>query len=351
MANKLVEKYDITIFTLYAKGELEQELNNKIHLISLYEKKYQEFSKMEKISISLSVLVHKRKIFEQYINSEKYDVQVAFLEGPVTRIFSTKSKKSKAKKIAWVHNDISRVFGKSIKSRLKRIIDRNAYEKYDTLVFVSRDNLDRFNKTYDDMLLPKERVIYNYIEPNRILQLSEKKQDELFKNNEVNILQVSRLVEQKGIERLIDAHAKLIDEGMKHHIYIIGDGPLKEKLKNKIKEKNIEDTFTLLGAKENPYPYLKNTDFVCLFSKFEGYGIVIDEAKILKKHVLITDTAAKEALADYQGYSKIVPNNTKGIEEAIRYAIKNKDRILQKNVKYDYTNSKIIDKIENIIEE
>ena len=95
--------------------------------------------------------------YKKYIEKENYQAQIAFLEGPITRIFSTKSD---AKKIAWIHNDISKVFGKSIKATIKRILDRNIYEKYDTLAFVSVDNLDKFNKVYDDMDLPHETARY-----------------------------------------------------------------------------------------------------------------------------------------------------------------------------------------------
>ena len=57
----------------------------------------------------------------------------------------------------------------------------------------------------------------------------------------------------------------------------------------------MEQTFTLLGKKENPYPYMKQADYFCLFSEYEGYGMVLEEAKILQKPILITNTAAKEA--------------------------------------------------------
>ena len=43
ISNRLVEKYDVTIFTIYANGELEKELNPKVHLISLYNYKYKCF--------------------------------------------------------------------------------------------------------------------------------------------------------------------------------------------------------------------------------------------------------------------------------------------------------------------
>lgn len=350
IANKLVEKFDITIFTIYNNGELEKELDDKIHKISLYDKQYKELTRKEKILIPISVLFNKKKIFREYIDNKNYVAQIAFLEGAITRIFSVKSKNN-SKKIAWIHNDISKVFGKNIKSKIKRIIDRNIYEKYDELIFVSIDNLDKFNRVYDDMQLPHEKVIKNYINSERILRLAkdEKDYNNLFNTNEVNIVQVSRLVQQKSIDRFIEVHAKLIKEGIKHHIYIIGDGPLREKLQKQIEELNVKDTFTLLGAKKNPYPYIKHCDAFVLFSEFEGYGMVIDEAKILNKYVSITNTAAREALIDYPENSMVVSNDEKGIEEAIRYIVKNKSKILEKNNNYHYANKKIIDKIEKII--
>lgn len=351
IANRLTEKYDVTIFTIYAQGELEKELNRKVHLISLYDFKYNQLQGLKKKLIPLKVLFQKRKIFKKYIDSENYVAQIAFLEGAITRIFSTKTKNN-TKKIAWIHNDISKVFGKGPKSKIKRIIDRNIYEKYDTLVFVSIDNLDKFNKIYDDMDLPHETVVNNYINAERILKLSneeiEEQDKDIFKNNEVNLVQVSRLVEQKAVDRSIKVHSKLIKEGYKHNIFVIGDGPLKEKLQKQIDEEKVSSTFKLLGAKQNPYPYVKKADYFCLFSNFEGYPMVVEEAKILRKYILATNTATREVLVNYPEYHQVVENSEKGLEEAIKFAIKNKN--LNKNNQYVYENNKIIDKIVKIIE-
>lgn len=142
----------------------------------------------------------------------------------------------------------------------------------------------------------------------------------------------------------------MIKENSKIHIYVIGDGPLKEKLQKQIIDFNVEEKFTLLGAKKNPYPYIKNADVFGLFSYFEGYGIVIDEAKMLQKYVIITDTAAREALKDYKKYSYIVNNDEKGIIEAFRY-IENKGKQIGKtHIDYEYKNEEIINKITEIIE-
>ena len=47
-ANALAEKYDITIFTIYSKGELEDELDKRVNVVSLYDFKYEQMSKLKK---------------------------------------------------------------------------------------------------------------------------------------------------------------------------------------------------------------------------------------------------------------------------------------------------------------
>lgn len=354
ISNRLIEKYDVTIFTIYAKGELEKELDSRIHLISLYNFRYDEIKGIQKKLIPLKVLLNKKKIFQNYIDKYDYFAQIAFLEGAITRIFSVKSKKN-TNKIAWIHNDISKVFGKGIKSKIKRILDRNVYEKYDTLAFVSMDNLDKFNKVYDDMDLPHETVINNYINSERILKLAEEKMpeedEELFNLKEPTFVQVSRLVEQKAVDRLIKVHSKLIKEGYKHRFIVIGDGPLKEKLESQVLEEGVSDSFKLVGAKVNPYPYIKKADYLCLFSKFEGYPMVVEEGKILRKYIFTTNTATREALINYPKYNQIVDNSEEGIEKAIKFAIKNKNKVQTMDNQYVYDNDKIINKIIKIIDE
>ena len=72
-------------------------------------------------------LIYNKKI------KQNYDTEIAFLEGPITRLFSTKNKD--VHKIAWIHNDIEKVFGNDLKSKIKKYIDKKIYKKYNDLVF------------------------------------------------------------------------------------------------------------------------------------------------------------------------------------------------------------------------
>lgn len=349
LANELSKKYDVTIFTLYGNGELEGQLYTNVKHISLYKEKYNDLSKFKKKIIPLKILFLKKFIYRKYIKKD-YDVEVAFLEGPITRLFSVKNKK--VKKIAWVHNDISLVFGNGFKAKIKKKTDRKTYSKYDEIIFVSRDNLKKFRKQYPDLrnrdLQPvKKDVIYNYLNKDLVIQKANEVLDIQFDSENLNFVTVARLVPQKAIDRLIDVHTKLIKNGFNHNFYVIGEGPEQKMLEDKIKQNNVQETFHLLGKKINPYPYMKAADYFCLLSQFEGYGMVLEEAKILSKEILITDTAAREAVENYkQAY--IVPNNFDGIYETLKNVISKGKNKPNENASNEYNNNKIIEKVEKL---
>lgn len=354
LSNKLQEKddFEINIFTIYSKGDFEKSLNKNIKVISLYDKSYDELSKIQKILIPLKILFCKKSIYKKHIKGD-YDVEIAFLEGPITRLFSIKNKK--AKKIAWIHNDMSLVFGKGIKAKIKRSIDRKIYSKYSTLVFVSDDNRNKFEQIYPDLRnseLEKvhKRVVYNYIDKDLVLEKAKENPEVEFTKSELNFVSVCRLVEQKAIERLIEVHKKLINDKYMHKFYIVGGGPLKEKLETKIKGEGLEETFILLDAKENPYPYVKQADYFCLLSYFEGYPMVVEEAKILNKEILITDTAAREVVKDYKN-SSIFENSEEGIYQGLKEIIQKSKLKGKKTEAIEYDNEKIIDKVIKLLGE
>ena len=351
IANKLSKDYDITIFTIYANGELEKELSQNVKVQTICNKSYQQLNKFQrKITMPLKILLLKKYLGKKYLKN-KYDVEIAFLEGPITRIFSYKN--PNATKIAWIHNDMSQVFGKGFKAKLKRVLDKKIYQKYDRLIFVSKDNLEKFNKLYPEIKVDKE-VIYNYIDKEKVLKKAEDGQDIEFDKNIINFVTVKRLVEKKAIDRLIKVHKKLIDNGYYHKIYVIGDGPERQKLENLVKESNLNNTFILLGQKENPYPYIKSATYFCLLSNFEGYPMVLEEAKIINKFIIITNTASREVVEDYKN-SIILENNEEDIFEGLKNIIENNEKLekdmLENGVNdvNSYDNENLIDKIKKVI--
>lgn len=347
MVNKLKAYYDITIFTLYAKGSFEKAISNNIKIISLYDNEYKQMSRIKKIWISARLLLFKNGIYKKYIK-DKFDVEIAFLEGPITRLFNIKNEK--VKKIVWVHNDISKVFGNNVKSKIKKQYDRNIYNAYEKIIFVSKDNLEKFKEIYNNIQQNKLQLIYNYIDKDNVQKLSKNDVDIEFDKETINFVTVARLVEQKAIDRFLDVHKKLIDNGLKNNVYVIGEGPKYKELEEKININKLYNTFKLLGKKENPYPYINKADVFCLLSYYEGYGMVLEEAKILNKHIVITNTAAREALTNYEK-GIIVDNNSDSIYKALEDIINNKSRYKNNtNMQNSYNNQDILEQIKNVID-
>lgn len=327
------------------KGELEKELCSDIKLKSWCKKSFLELPKIKRSLIMPFKVLLFGKIKAKKELKGKYDVEISFLEGPITRMFSYKNKT--VKKIAWIHNDISKVFGKGIKSSIKRYIDKNIYSKYQNLIFVSNDNKESFEKIYPD-IKSKRQVIYNYIDSKKVLEKADKFIPEELDNKNINLVTVTRLVKQKGIDRLIKIHSKLIKNGIYHNFFVIGDGPEKEILEKLIKEEKVEKSFFLLGKKENPYPYIKYANYFCLLSYFEGYGMVLEEAKILNKKIVITNTAAREAVKEYNK-AMILENEEEKIYKGLEKIIKNKNE--EDKEEFIYNNNNIIDEIQKLVGE
>ncbi len=343
IANELSEKFDITIFTLYGKGEFEKELRPNVNLVNMINKSYKELTKKEKIRISLNILFNKKYIYNKYIKN-KFDTEIAFLEGPITRVFSVENKS--IKKIAWVHNDIGQVFGKNFKAKIKKILDKNCYSEYNEVVFVSNDNKKQFEKIYK--LNNNKIVIPNYISSKRVIKKSMEQFEDVFETKTTNFLTVARLVNQKAIDRLIKIHSKLIKDGFNHKFYIIGDGPEANNLKNLIKEYNVENTFILLGKKNNPYPYIRKCDIFALLSYYEGLPMTILEAKVLEKPILITNTASREAVEKYEK-SYITDNTDEGVYEGIQKSLEMLPKWKKMQERKYIENYNIIKQIEKLV--
>ena len=81
----------------------------------------------------------------------------------------------------------------------------------------------------------------------------------------------------------------------------------------------------LLGAKSNPFPYYLKADAIIISSAYEGYGIVLDEARVLKTPIISTDVGdAKSILSE--NYGILCGNSSKGVYDGMKTFIENPRR-------------------------
>ena len=85
--------------------------------------------------------------------------------------------------------------------------------------------------------------------------------------------------------------------------FIVGNGPLKEKLKNIIREKKIKNIFFLGFLNQRKLStFYKFCDYLFLPSKYETWGLVVNEAFALGKPCIVTNKCGcrKDLIKDFQ---------------------------------------------------
>lgn len=111
-----------------------------------------------------------------------------------------------------------------------------------------------------------------------------------------NIVMVSRLAHEKGIERAIHAAAAARSQGLTFTLHIVGGGPMESGLREMTQSAQMTDTVVFYGQQENPYPYMAGADLLLMTSFHEAAPMVIEEAVSLGVPVLTTRTTSSEEM-------------------------------------------------------
>lgn len=97
---------------------------------------------------------------------------------------------------------------------------------------------------------------------------------------DVTIVTVCRLVEEKNISMLISALSILKQKNKDKNIVlkIVGDGPLRDELQKQVKDSGLSNFVDFVGFVTNPEEFYQNSDVFVLPSIYEGFGHVYIEA-------------------------------------------------------------------------
>ena len=253
---------------------------------------------------------------------EKYDFEIAYLEGFPTRVIA--SDNSTAKKIAFVHCDVSvhHVLNNFYKNKDECIKE---YAGFDKVCFVSDAAKYGFEKLYGAQ--NNSMVIHNVINFKQAKEKAEESVPQDFETEGLKLIAVGRLSEEKGYSRLVNVIADL-EKKYKLELWILGDGSEKERIENIIEERKI-NSVRLLGFQENPYAYMKKADLFICPSFFEGYSTVVAEAQAIGLPVLTTDCAGMREILDNGKCGLIVDNSEEGIKSGLITLFENNQILLE----------------------
>lgn len=140
--------------------------------------------------------------------------------------------------------------------------------------------------------------------------------------NDVRLLiNVGRLVPEKAQTMLIDAFAQL-NTGIDVKLLIVGEGPERSALEQRIRDHRLEARVGLAGARRDIATLLNAADLFVLSSDVEGMPLALAEALACGLPAVATDAAGVAELLNDCG--EIVPRgNASALADAMRQALAN----------------------------
>ena len=300
------------------------------------------------ILMKLGMIGKKIQAERKKMKLETYDVEIAFKEGFCT-IFVAHG--NSRKKVNWIHLDYKKQnFSANHMPLMKRtlqLIDEN--------VAVSKVAAKSYQEVFN--LEQEVQVIHNVIQAEMIKEKSKEAVPQeyvkLFSQDQVTFISVGRLVKQKGYDRLIRIHHRLIKEGYLHQIVVIGSGEDEGALRESIAKLGCQETFQLIGFKENPFAYFKLADCFLLPSRYEGLPTVVFESFICQTPVIATEVAGIEEQLKGDQYGIVTQNNEDKFYEAMKSVLMNPEvleTMRQNLVNYQYQNRIIINQFNQLVE-
>ena len=305
------EKYQIKIVIENDNGKdnaLEKYINSNVTYLKDYNyileiknlRENRKKSLWSRIKYNLAITKEKKYAdnkFLQIYKKYKPDIVIDF-DSSLTKIID---KLNSSKNLVWIHSSIKN--WKKKKSKIDRFVDR--ISKYSKIICICKEMKEDLINLKNE-LKNKVDFLYNPIDFDRIKKLSNEDFSEEDKKllKDKFLLSIARLdCVPKDFETLFKAYEIAKKNGYDSKLYIIGDGPDKDKVE-KLKEANLyKEDILLLGRKENPYNWLKKADKLILSSRYEGFAIVLLEGLCLGKNVIASDckTGPNEILANNRG--------------------------------------------------
>lgn len=314
-------KYDVTVMRRFPGGYYSQFLDERIHTkanVPFEETCSKTYDHLVRV---ICDRLPRKLIYRLFVH-KKYDIEIACGDAFAATLIGG-STNPDSLKILWEHMDVTKDISTATYYNEEQV--QKFFEPFDKIIGVSKDCRDKFIEKYGF----KERVsyIYNPVDIKEIEAKSKEFTPKELGKEEFNILSIGRFMPQKAFVRLINVCAKLRKEGLKFKLNIIGEGPEEEIIKETIIRNNMEDYVNLLGFKENPYPYIKNSDLFVCASIHESYCLVVAESLVIGTPVLSTECTGPVELLENGRYGMLVENNEKGLIDGIRILITDNIRL------------------------
>lgn len=339
LVDEICDLYDVTLAVFYPQGPMRERVPENVRLLKL-SPFVEVFGMSLKDCMAHGTVLQKifkvvgstwTKLFGNALPAAfalafqepagTYDVVISYHQEMSSKTLMTGfgqfalKKCAAKKKIAWIHADVVAA-GVATRKNLK------TYEKFDQIVCVSKAAMEIFKTAYPT-LVGKCDYCYNSVPVAEIMEKSRLEQNVFAKtDNDFILFSACRLAKEKGLIPALQNLRSTFENHPNLKWFIAGAGPLEQQLRSLISEYRLENQVFLLGIRKNPYPYMREADYLFLPSLHESFSMVANEAHVLGTPVIASDIPVMWEVRDEYDYLCSNHEYASVIEELVRRGVR-----------------------------
>ena len=306
------DKFEVSVFAQKPGGPWDQKFKDAgIRVVYDYSCRKATWNPV----VKLGNIVKKLRIAEAYRKNGKNLLDTCIPEG--VDIIASYSMwdhvlcgfSSRAKSVKYLHGNME------TNAQFRELIlrDRELLPKYDRIIGVSQLVTDAFINVTG--IREGVHTCFNPMNSAYVHRLAEEHVD--LPQDLPLICAVGRLSSEKGFERLIVIHKRLLEAGFAHRLVIVGDGEDRDYIRRIVNAVDAQDSVILAGYQLNPYPYMKQSKFVVCSSFTEGLPVIAMEALCLGVPLVSSVPSVREIFGE-EDCGLITENDNQSLLEGIR---------------------------------
>ncbi|MDT0686560.1 glycosyltransferase family 4 protein [Autumnicola psychrophila] len=210
-----------------------------------------------------------------------------------------------------------------VKTPFSRKINEFLLKRVDAIISVSKASKNDLNKLFP-FTTTMTSVVPVGVEENSFFGENPFKPES---QNKKKLLHIGSFTKEKNHYGIVDIFQQIIKKEPSTELHLIGEGVLKDKIRQRVTALNLQTSVFFHGEVEDPTAYLQSSDLLMLPSLIEGLPAVVVEAMYLKLPVVAYNVGGiSEILGKDTGYL-IKKNDENSFASAVLKELEHPDKM------------------------
>ena len=220
--------------------------------------------------------------YQLYKIAQKYKATIIHVYFPIASISAS------LVKVVFPTIKIVRSFEGAIQySKYKSIAQKMAFKKHDVFIAISQYIKQYYENLFPELRNGRIQVVYNCSSFD--IQIDKPIFHDI---NKKCLVSVGGLNPSKNTETLVETVRLLKQKNIFVRAFILGDGPLRDKIETMIGQYELQDRIKLCGFCKDVIPYLDECSIYVHTANNEGFGMAVVEAMSRYCAVIVSDACA-----------------------------------------------------------